>query len=198
MKLFNKLPLVLVFFALLFMLSFFGSCKKQNPPAVVLYKQEVNMPEDSSGVDFTKEYDPVYNDSLTTDLSILLNTQLYYTDMVKQKTKNQDIVDFAENMLTEFKGLQDEMASIISQTKQERIFHRSTKHLTIDKLEQNYFDAYDREFLKEIIKIQLSIKQLLIQIKDNLKNADLNIFYDKIIQETDLRVDQATNLIENV
>lgn len=196
---FNYKLFVILFTILFFGFLLFVSCKNKSTSEQVLFK-DTNKTKTVHTEPFTYQeaYDTTDEKVLEQRFSNLLSTQLYYTQKATTQSRDPEIQEFAERILVEYENSLKEMESIISKEKQDEILFRTDTRLLIDKLETPDLSRYDRDFLDETIKLQFSIREVLWYLKKNTKNSDLQTFYNKLIQEIELRIDQGVNLLDHV
>ncbi|WP_410881299.1 DUF4142 domain-containing protein [Myroides sp. DW712] len=190
---------VILFTVLFFVFFLFVSCKNKSNSEQYLYKEEsVPKPVHTAPFSYDDQYDTTDQETLQKRFSDLLATQLYYTKIAITQSQQPQIQEFAERVLLEYEHALQEMESLISREKQEELLFRRGTKLLLPKLETPNLSTYDRDFLDETIKLQFSIREVLWYLKKSTKNADLQTFYSKLIQEIELRIDQGVNLLHDI
>ncbi|EKB07240.1 hypothetical protein HMPREF9711_00550 [Myroides odoratimimus CCUG 3837] len=190
---------LLLFTIIILITVFFTSCRRDPNHYRSTYRSKTNEVVDTNSSPIQDHKNSkAYNDSLAKHFSTLVKTQFYYTEAAKEKSRDKRIVDFANTIIIEYQNILKEMSILVQSTTQDSIINLSDKRLVLHKLENSYSKDYESLFLEETIKLQFSIREVLWQIKNNTLNTDLQVFYEKIIQETEIRIDEATNLLDNV
>lgn len=179
----------------------FVSCKRENIHSGDI-NNDPNITETDNSFKSTSTHDPIESDIGTKtegnlDYALFINSQLEFAKTAQKHIKSTKVKDYAIKLVLEYENTLKEMEDLGGEKLEN--FTKSMNNEQKAELE-SFHNAehknYDRDFLERIIDLQLQAREKLWNTRNETNNTDLQAFYDKMIQEMELRIDHARQLLE--
>lgn len=178
------------------------SCKRESTNKDGFINNQ-NTPEtENNRSKRTSTHDPMETETGTKtegnlDYALFINSQLEFAKTAQQHIKNPKVKDYAKKVVFEYGNTLKEMEDLGGEKLEN--FTKSMNNEQVAELESFHNSAhkdYDSDFLERMISLQLQAREKLWNTRNETKNTDLQTFYDKMIQEMELRIDHARQLLK--
>lgn len=178
------------------------SCKREHTNKEGAINNQNTTETENNSFKRTSTHDPMETEMGTKtegnlDYALFVNSQLEFAKTAQQHIKNPEVKDYAKKLVFEYGNTLKEMESLGG--KKLENFTKSMNKEQEEELESFHNSVhkdYDRDFLDKMISLQLQAREKLWNTRNETKNTDLQAFYDKMIQEMELRVDHARQLLK--
>lgn len=178
------------------------SCKRDSTNNDGIINEQNNADIENNSSKRTSTHDPMETDFGTKtegnlDYALFVNTQLEFAKTAQNHIKDPKVKDYAEKLVFEYGNTLKEMEDL-GGGKLENFTKsmNNEQEAEIEGFHNSVHKDYDRDFLETMIELQLQAREKLWNTRNETKNTDLQAFYDKMIQEMELRVDHARQLLK--